>query len=188
MTSSEQAWYQQGEWPLIGAILVLLLTNGVALWRIYLQVQAGVAAQLLLKRLDYITRQLSKFYDPLFSLILENHRIFQSAGPPSFPEDHIPRDAASEVWHRILESVILPNNQKIQEIIRERLHLRRSEDTSDDYMKLLTHVAMYRVFTDEPTELYKNFQFPKGVLRNIELHREALIEEREEIRRKEARS
>src|SRR6185295_9514614 len=107
-------WYQQGWWPLVGAVVVLALTNGFALWSIYLQAQRNLASQLKLKQIEFISQQLAEFYNPLYALLVTNLGVFLAVGPPSFPDDAIHRDAAGKVWSSVKEEVILPNNQSIQ--------------------------------------------------------------------------
>src|SRR5689334_1599580 len=138
-------WYQQGSWPLVGATAALLCTNVIALWNISRQAQATLKLQLKLKRIELLSQQLSEFYNPLFALILINQRAFTAVGPQSFPEDPINREAAGEVWNQIKTNLILPNNQRIQEILRTKTHLLVPGDTLAAYIALQNHIAMYAV-------------------------------------------
>ena len=94
-------WYEQGVWPLVGAILILLVTNGVSLWSIYLQANKNLKNQLRLNKIDFVSQQLSEFYNPMYSLILSNGHIFKHFGPSTFPDDEIFRQSAGENWYML---------------------------------------------------------------------------------------
>jgi hypothetical protein len=179
-------WYQQGSWPLVGATAALLFTNVIALWNISRQAQATLKLQLKLKRIEILSQQLSEFYNPLFALILINQRAFTAVGPKSFPEDPVSREAAGEVWSQIKTNLILPNNQRIQEILQTKTHLLVPGDTLAAYIALLNHIAMYAVLQERPTEIYAKFQFPKGILSHVEQVREKLVEELNALKQEQA--
>ncbi len=102
-------WFQQDNWPLVGAILVLLITNGLSLWRIVYQADKSLSSQLRLKRIEFISQQLSEFYNPIYSMMLSDKHIFNHFGPKSFPDDEIYRQTAGENWKLLKARVILPN-------------------------------------------------------------------------------
>ncbi len=114
----------------MGAIVGLLITNGVVLIGIYLQVKYNFKLQLTIKQIDLVSQQLAEFYSPLYPLILVNQSIFNAVGPFTFPDDSIRRDAAGEVWTEIKMKLLLPNNQRIQEILRTKTHLLTTDDSA----------------------------------------------------------
>ena len=175
MVEQTLEWYQQGNWPLIGASLALLVTNSVVAWGIYTQVKANLITQLKVKRIERLAEQLSGFYNPLFSLILINQKLFKAAGPPSFPTDHIRRDTAGENWKLVLNKTIIPNNKIISQILRNNTHLVAENDSISNYHDLQLHLAMYEAFKEAPNEIYEQFQFPKKILRHVEIVREKLV-------------
>lgn len=175
-------WYQQGTWPLIGAIAVLVVTNGVALWKIYLQAQAGLKAQLRIKKIDYISQQLTEFYNPLYTLLHLNSEAFKSVGPETFPEDPIRKDVAGEVWSAIKDKVIIPNNHRMQEILRDKSHLISQDDSLEKYFSLQNHLGMYEVFQEIPTEVYSKFRFPVSILVHVETERIKLISQLNQLK------
>lgn len=170
-------WYQQGAWPLIGAISVLLITNGLALWKIYLQARAAFNSQIKIKNIEWLSQQLTEFYNPLYTLLHLNREAFDAVGPQTFPTDTHRREAAGELWEATKESVIIPNNRKMQEVLRDKSHLISTGDRLSAYLPLMNHVAMYEIFQEIPTEIYDNFRFPAGILEHIEVQRERLLEE-----------
>ena len=180
---SSLEWYQQGNWPLFGAVAVLVVTNAVALWKISAQAKATFLLETKLRTVEFIATQLSDFYNPLYALLLINGRIFSQAGPRTFPEDPIRCDAAGQVWAELREQVVLPNNREIREILRSKTHLLAPGDSLPQYMDLFTHISMYEVFQERPTEIYSRFTFPRDILRHVEEVRERLITELDSLRK-----
>jgi len=168
-------WYQQGNWPLFGAVIVLLITNGIALWKIIFQARESLATQLRLKRIEFISQQLAEFYNPIYSMMRSNGHIFRHFGPKTFPDDEIFRQTAGENWKLLKERVILPNNKTMAGILREKSHLLSSNDDISYYLDLNNHLSMYEIFSENPTELYKDFQFPEGIMEHVQTKREELV-------------
>jgi hypothetical protein len=173
-TSAE--WYQQGNWPLIGAIAVLAITTIAGVGGVLLQARRTYQMQIKSRAIELQHRRLHEFYDPIYSLLLINARTFAEVGPPSFPDDHERREAAAKIWNKIRSEVIIPNNQSIREILTRKPYLIANNDNITEYMALLHHISMYNVFQDTPSEIYSKFQFPKGTLRHVERYREELID------------
>lgn len=165
-------WYQQGNWPLVGAILLLIISNAIALWKIVYQARQSLKEQLRLKSIEFVSEQLSKFYNPLYSLLIANKEIFNKCGPHTFPDDHYKRIEAASNWNRLKEKVILPNNRKIVEILREHSHLIHETDDIISYTNLNNHLYLYEVFNEEPTELYSDFKFPTEIVDHVFKQRE----------------
>jgi intracellular septation protein A len=55
--------------PLIGAALVLIIPNAVALWGIFIQSKRQTKSQLLISRINFLSQQLAEFYDSLFAML-----------------------------------------------------------------------------------------------------------------------
>lgn len=132
---------------------------------------------------NLIRAQLSEFYDPIFSLLSANNRIFERIGPKSkarwdktFSEQEI-----AEVWNKLVERVIIINNLKICEIIQTKLHLLSFNDTIDPYMEFITHAYAYQVFREKPYESYVLFQYPHTFFNHVESERNVLHQHIEKI-------
>lgn len=175
--ASVVAWYQSGNWPLVGAIATLFVTVIAGFIAVILQSSRAHHNDLKKLKIDILHRRLHEFYDPIYAHLLMNARTFSETGPNSFPTEHVRREAAAEVWNKIKSNVILPNNKKISDVITTKSHLIADDDDIVDYIQLLNHIAMYNVFQDTTTEIYSKFQYPKTSLRHVELHREAPISE-----------
>lgn len=170
-TAATLIWFQQGYWPLVGAIAVLAITNALAVWRVVLQSRQTFAAQLALKRVEFLSEQLSGFYNPLYALLAANRHVFEKFGPQTFPGDHDRREAAASNWNAMRDGVILPNNEAIGAILRDRSHLVSDTDDIANYLDLNNHVHAYRVFVTAPTEAYASHQFPQAVADHLSRQR-----------------
>ncbi len=169
-------WYEQGNWPLVGAIVVLLITNAIALWQVIYQTNRSLSDQLRLKKIEFLSQQLSEFYNPIYSMMCLNKNIFGNFGPQSFPQEEIFRQAAGKNWELLRDKVILPNNTLIVELLKNKSHLISSNDDIKEYLNLNNHLVMYEVFTEYPTEVYKKCHFPPDILLHIENKRNELVQ------------
>jgi hypothetical protein len=176
-------WYQQGFWPLIGAAIILIIPNAVALWGIFIQTRRQTKSQLLFNQINFISQQLADFYDPLYALLTINNDCFTKLGPNTFPKDPLLADTAGEIWNQIKQKTIIPNNRKIAEIFRTQSHLLSNNDSIEAYKQLIGHIAMYEVFVDMPNEVYKDFTFPKDVTNHLIIARMDLVKELNTIKK-----
>lgn len=127
--------------------------------------------------------QLSEFYDPIFSLLSVNRRIFRKIGPSSETRYNrvFPEEETAEVWNKLVQQVITPNNIKICEIIQTKLHLLALGDSVEPYMEFITHAYAYQVFREKPYEAYKLFQFPQYFFDHVETQRNVLRQRLERV-------
>jgi hypothetical protein len=176
-STTPEIWYQQGNWPLLGAVVVLLITNVIALWKILFQAKNSVDTQLRFKRIEFISQQLSEFYNPIYAMMSANGHIFANFAPQTFPDDEILRQTAGENWKLLKDRVILPNNDSMAEILREKSHLLSQKDDISHYLDLNNHLNMYAIFSKNPTELYKGYQFPEGIRNHVQINRLELVRE-----------
>lgn len=159
-------WYEQGIWPLVGAVGALILTNAVAVRIVYLQSAKSFNAILRQRKIELLSTSLNEFYNPLLALIDVNKEIFTKTGPPSFPKEEIARGASALVWGEMKQKV-LANNQQIEAILKTKTHLIRGTDSLKAYHALMIHVAMYEAFQKVETDLYSKFLFPSDIRKHI---------------------
>lgn len=171
----EKAWYEQGVWPVAGAILALIVTNGITVWVVYLQSSRSFNALLRQRKIERHAASLNDFYNPLLALMDMNKEIFDQTGPPSFPNDEISRNAAGLVWKRTKKKILV-NNIDIETILRTKTHLLRETDSFEAYHRLLVHVAMYETFQQVETDLYRRFLFPADIRNHVAAQRSAVLE------------
>jgi hypothetical protein len=114
---------------------------------------------------DYKLKQLTSFYDPVYTLLAANKAIFERIGPTSLArkEGQFNDEETAEVWRKLSEEVIVPNNQRVCEIIQAQLHYLTAGDDESIYLEFLTHAQAYKVFKQGAYEAYRLFPFPKAV-------------------------
>jgi hypothetical protein len=178
-----QQWYQQEFWTLVGAALVLIVPNAVALWGIFIQTRRQTKSQLLLGQITFVSEQLAEFYDPLFAMLKVNGKCFSELGPNTFPRNPIQLETAGEIWNQVKQRVIIPNNQQIANILRTRSHLIAIGDSIEAYLELNEHISMYEIFIDYPNEIYKGFTFPKDITKHVEDVRAKLVKELQQMKK-----
>jgi uncharacterized membrane protein len=171
----KKEWYEQGWWPLLGAIGALIITNAVSVRIVYVQAEKSFNAVLRQRKIDGLSAALNEFYNPLLALIDINREIFSKTGPQSFPIEEPALSAAALIWKETRKK-ILANNAEIERILTTKSHLLQGTDTLDSYQALLVHVAMYETFQKIKTDLYKSFFFPVTIRDHVEKQRWAVVE------------
>ena len=175
-------WYEQGNWPLVAAILVFAVMQALTYWQMLLRSRESLAVQLTMRRIDLISEQLAQFYNPLYALLTANGHVVEHLGPETFPEDEISADAAAANWQAMKEEVILPNNRQVAEILRSKTHLMSASDDMSHYLQLNNHLAFYEVFTKRRTEAIERFRFPAEVVSHIARKRSELASELNDLK------
>lgn len=161
---AEPEWYQRGDWPLVGAIVSVVIAQIFAVGLAVYGATASLRRELVLKRIAMCSDQLSGFYNPLVTLMAANKSVFDNFGPRTLPEQLEEREVAATLWKTLRDRVILPNNDTMLGILRDKSHLIGEADDLSHYAELVTHLIMYRVFTEYPTERYAKYQFPAHVI------------------------
>lgn len=167
-------WYQSGYWPLFGAAVALLMPQLFTVWLAFKQAKSAFGYEVRFHEVVFVEKQLEEFYNPLFALLEANEEVFKKFGPPSFPEEHIEREAAAAMWREMRDQFVLVNNRKISELITEKSHLVSEEENFLDYLRLKMHIDAYEAFQAVRSEKYSRFQFPKGINALVSLRREKL--------------
>jgi hypothetical protein len=162
ITKQDKVWYQEGLWPLVGSVIVIVITNTVTIGVIYIQSRRSFNALLRQRKVEFLSSSLNDFYNPLLALININGEIFAKTGPSVFPDEHHKREAAALVWKE-MKKKILENNREIELILKTKTHLIHQSDSLDAYKALLIHVAMYETFQKIETDRYADFLFPREV-------------------------
>lgn len=165
------------------AIVNLIVSIRTERERVRLESRLNLVVGIEQEKRNLVYSQLSEFYDPIFSLLSVNRRIFERIGPNSearrdrsFSEEEV-----AEVWNKLVERVIAPNNLKVGEIIQTKLHLLAPDDEIEPYMEFITHAYAYQVFREKPYEAYSLFQFPTTFLDHVESQRNILRQRIEKL-------
>lgn len=125
---------------------------------------------------EYKLKQMSLFYDPVYALLAANKAIFERIGPTSSArrEGRFNDEETADVWQKLSEEVILPNNQRICEIIQGQLHYLVQGEDESIYLEFLTHAHAYKVFKQGAYEAYQMFPFPKKIFDGVKKSRAEL--------------
>lgn len=114
---------------------------------------------------EFKLKQLTEFYDPIYTLLSANKDVFERIGPTSEARrsGQFNDEETAEVWQKLSTEVIVPNNLKVSEIIQKRLHLLADSDCEAVYLEFVTHAQAYKVFKENAYEAYKLFPYPSAV-------------------------
>lgn len=129
------------------AIGALLLLAGFGLNRLLENFKADLVRQndrerlRNQKQLDYLERQLSEFYYPIYVRL----HIDGATWRRILDREHGNEDLRGQVGTQIEKDVLLPNHEAIVAIIQSKIHLAESDQQAFDAMlSYVRHVAVYR--------------------------------------------
>ena len=176
-TANALEWYQQGLWPLIGAVALIVATNVASVVLVYIRAHASFRQQIKADHVAFLKAQLTEFYDPLLAFLATNQHIFNTLGPSTFPHDEIQRNAAGEIWQQAKSRVILKNNRLIASLLEVKSHLMHASDDLDNYLELFRHVQTYEIFQETSTDLYACFRFSAGIENHVKTMRAEIVKE-----------
>ncbi|GAB3925149.1 hypothetical protein [Mucilaginibacter myungsuensis] len=98
----------------------------------------------------------------LLPILNDNKYIFQTYGPNSSAAHQEPLRTNMTLWHASRVEYIVPNNEKIKNLVEankhfiNRLHLPL-------YEKLLSHIFAFKTHVANPNFDYSNYQFPNEI-------------------------
>jgi hypothetical protein len=171
----------------IVAVITLAISIKTSRGRAYLESRLSVSLGIEQDKRNFLYAQLSEFYDPIFSLLSVNGKVFERIGPISEARRSqlFSDDETAEVWNKLVQQVIIPNNIRICEVIQTKLHLLALEDNVEPYMEFITHAYAYQVFKEKTYEAYKLFRLPQGFFNHVKTNRYELRKRLEVLLRSE---
>lgn len=109
-----------------------------------------------------VQNKFSTFYDlccSLYPIIKDNEYIFKTVGPNSnaINNDELRTDLT--MWYKYRSESILPNNQKIKELIENNDQLLEKE-TKDLANKMILHIDAFEEHIQNPDFDYSKYRFP----------------------------
>jgi hypothetical protein len=178
-TSHDNGGFEWKIWlPTFTALLVLLVTNLVTLYKIRKDTKESIKKEIIISKIKIERERLEKFYDPIFTTLKSNSAIFNSYGPQTFPKDNgVLETEASEVWKQLVENVIIPNNKKICDTIQQFSHLIDTSDSIDKYLDYSVHSESFEHFINFPNALHKAFKYPTDFVANVETIRTKVLQD-----------
>jgi hypothetical protein len=111
--------------------------------------------------LEFIEEQLSAFYGPIQMLLRTNESLFKK----SFDTD---------VWESVRKNILLPNNNKIAEIIVNKIHLLEGNEIPPSFIRFIEHAYLWDAYKDVESgfsQAYfkKNATFPRKFASDIDI-------------------
>jgi hypothetical protein len=111
-----------------------------SLWDIYWRRREQHETFIRQKRVDFLERQLSLFYWPLYLHLQKNNVIWEHLIHGRAVDDSIKRQVDEG-----LESFFLPNHEMIVKIIESNVYLAQPESEFEDLLlRFIRHVTIYR--------------------------------------------
>lgn len=164
---------------LVGSLITVFAENRRKVWEQKLQIER--------EKKQYCQTQLSEFYNPIYTLLSVNGDIFRKTGPYSVSSQDPPviQEEKRMVWNKMVENVIIPNNQRICDIIESKLHLLSNDDDTLPYLQFTRHAYAYKAFREQVYEGYENFRFPSNFYEHLNSKREVILKGLEQLRSKE---
>jgi len=98
----------------------------------------------------------------ILPLLIENNYVFRTFGPNSSANESEPLRTDMELWKQSKIEIIVPNNDKVEELISENLEL-IPEVHKDIFKKLQSHIFAFKKHVENEKFDYSSFQFPQEI-------------------------
>lgn len=113
------------------------------------------------KRVENLQEQLTRFYGPIYALLRINDAVLRIRYDPDTNQytDKVPK----ELWIDIRDSVVVPNNKAMVEIIKGNFHLVEGNDIPLSVIEFIVHAEVWprqAQYGMEQQEYFKQFCFP----------------------------
>jgi hypothetical protein len=116
------------------------------------------------QKVKHLNEQLSKFYGPIYSILLENDRIRKIV------QEQIGRSAIFEaggeltksefkIWSHYLENYLIPNNRQILNIMKNNFHLTTGYTFKQEYLKWIDYAIGYELQHKQYLDIGKSYGF-----------------------------
>ncbi|MCF0069764.1 hypothetical protein LZD49_04725 [Dyadobacter sp. CY261] len=101
-------------------------------------------------RLDRVNKQLGDCYGPLYALLKSNDQAWISLKHRLAITDNkfdiaTSTEAERKVWKHYMQTIYIPTNDKIYDILVSKSDLLKEEDIPDCLLQLITHIVAYKV-------------------------------------------
>jgi predicted nucleotidyltransferase len=108
------------------------------------------------------TSTVSEFYQlcqRILPLLIENSYVFKTFGPNSSAAETEPLRSDLTLWKQARIDYLLPNNEKIANLINDNKEL-IPENNKELFQKLLSHIYAFKKHVENENFDYSEFQFP----------------------------
>lgn len=147
---------------LLGQILtigVLIVTNNINRRHTKKILEDKIQVE---KNIDYLEKQLTTFYSPIYSLLKINKEIIKTKWDPETRQDT--NKVPEEIWKDLRDCVLIPNNLQIVDLLKKNLHLIEGPEIHECYTSFIVHAEVWPLFCKHNTDFGKyllNFSYPQ---------------------------
>jgi hypothetical protein len=153
---------------ILGAIFGFL---GKSTWDLYWKGRSDRKQMAERKRLDFLERQLTEFYWPLFFQLQKNNTVWERVLSKKNPDDAL----AAEIDYKIQREYFYPNNEEMAKIIETKYHLAQPDKELENFfVRFMRHQAVFKAIRDsgkqdfDPVRFEEPWPWPKGFFEAIE--------------------
>ena len=160
----------------IAALSSLFISLKIQRKNIHLETYLKTTQEIGQEKRNLLYQQLSEFYDPIFTLLSVNQTIFERIGPESNARLNSLNsgDEVKNLWRELRQSVIIPNNMRICQIVESKLHLLSPDDNVNPYFSFTTHAYSFKAFKKLDFEQYELFPNPEDFRQHVQNQRDYL--------------
>lgn len=156
------------------SLIIALLTAGVTAIGWFSTYKGGRALALRKDQLDFVNRQLSELYGPLYVSCKAGHAAYYTLlsklgrTKGIFEEDVQPTEEEIREWYHWMKTVLGPINDRREDLILRSCHLIREEQIPECIIDFVSHVSAYRAVLakwekEDFGERYSTVPFPVGL-------------------------
>jgi hypothetical protein len=115
-------------------------------------------------KLQHLNSQISQFYGPIYSILLENDRIRQLIHK-QFGRDAIFENGKEltkvefETWSHYLENYLIPNNRKIINILKDKIHLVQGDSFPSIFREWIDYALGYELYHKQFKDIGREYSF-----------------------------
>jgi hypothetical protein len=97
------------------------------------------------KNLEYLERQLSEFYWPIYMRLFVHRAVWEKVSPKQTPRDEV----INRIGSAIEANFILPNHEEVVRILQSNIHLAEGNTPAFNLMlRYIRHVAVYKAIRE----------------------------------------
>jgi len=86
--------------------------------------------------IEHVKAQLSEFYGPIHMLLLTNNSLFE-------------KTISTDAWDHIRKQVLIPNNNRIAELLLNKIHLVDGDTLPPSFVAFIEHAHLWSVYVQE---------------------------------------
>lgn len=130
---------------------------GKSLWDYYFGLKADRTKLMLNKKVDFLERQLSEFYYPIYLRLQKDNIVWKRILDTREEEGSLKQKVGAEIE----KNTVLPNHAEIVQIIEKHIHLAQADEKLFGLLlQYINHISVYKAIRDAGE--YKVFPLSLG--------------------------